>query len=166
MIRYSYLWLSEHREGREEGVKDRPCAVVLALVDADGETRVTVLPITHSSPTDLSTAIELPPETKRRLGLDADRSWIVVSEGNEFVWPGPDLPPSPGCRPLYRCLWFSTAALVCHRSRPFPCSLAGTQSSARDANRITFVELIQRPSVDELARTVALSKGTVAAFRQ
>jgi hypothetical protein len=42
VIRYSYLWLSEHREGREEGVKDRPCAVVLALVDADGETRVTV----------------------------------------------------------------------------------------------------------------------------
>jgi hypothetical protein len=96
VIRYSYLWLSEHREGREEGVKDRPCAVVLALVEADGDTRVTVLPITHSPPTDLSSAIELPPETKRRLGLDADRSWIVVNEGNEFVWPGPDLRPRPG----------------------------------------------------------------------
>jgi hypothetical protein len=69
---------------------------MFALVDADGDTRVTVLPIIHSPPTDLSTAIELPPETKRRLGLDADRSWIVISEGNEFLWPGPDLRPRPG----------------------------------------------------------------------
>jgi hypothetical protein len=28
---------------------------------------------------------------KRHLGLDDDRSWIVVSEGNEFLWPGYDL---------------------------------------------------------------------------
>jgi len=90
------LWLSEHREGREEGVKDRPCAVVLTLIDAEGETRVTVLPITHTPPADASTAIEVPPDTKKRLGLDADRSWIVVSEGNEFLWPGPDLRPLPG----------------------------------------------------------------------
>jgi len=96
VIRYSYLWLSEYREGREEGVKDRPCAVVLALVDAEGGTRVTVLPITHSPPANASIAIEVPPDTKKRLGLDADRSWIVVSEGNEFLWPGPDLRPLPG----------------------------------------------------------------------
>jgi hypothetical protein len=24
VIRYSYLWHDEHRQGREEGVKDRP----------------------------------------------------------------------------------------------------------------------------------------------
>ena len=29
VVRYSYLWLDEHRRGREEGVKDRPCAIVL-----------------------------------------------------------------------------------------------------------------------------------------
>jgi hypothetical protein len=23
--------------------------------------------------------------------LDTDRSWVVISEWNEFVWPGPDL---------------------------------------------------------------------------
>jgi hypothetical protein len=28
---------------------------------------------------------------KRHLGLDDDPSWIVVSEGNEFLWPGYDL---------------------------------------------------------------------------
>ena len=26
-----------------------------------------------------------------RLGLDGDRSWVVVSEANAFLWPGPDL---------------------------------------------------------------------------
>jgi len=96
VIRYSYLWLAEHRKGREEGVKDRPCAVVLALVDTEGTTRVTVLPISHSPPSDQSAAIEIPPDTKRRLGLDAERSWIVISEGNEFLWPGPDLRPIAG----------------------------------------------------------------------
>jgi hypothetical protein len=96
VIRYSYLGLREYREGREEGVKDRPCAIVLALTEDDGGTRVTVLPITHALPTDPSKAIELPFATKERLGLDAERAWIVLSEGNEFLWPGPDLRPIPG----------------------------------------------------------------------
>jgi hypothetical protein len=96
VIRYSYLWLREYREGREEGVKDRPCAVVLVVVDADGDMRVTVLPITHGIPEDPSVAVEIPTETKKRLGLDVERSWIIVSEGNEFTWPGPDLRPLPG----------------------------------------------------------------------
>lgn len=35
--------------------------------------------------------------TKRRLGLDDQRSWIVLTDANRFVWPGPDLRPrSPG----------------------------------------------------------------------
>ena len=41
-------------------------------------------------------AIEIPSETKMRLRLDSDRSWIVITEANEFVWPGPDLRPIPG----------------------------------------------------------------------
>jgi hypothetical protein len=36
-------------------------------------------------------AVELPRAVKRHLGLDDDRSWIVVAEGNEFLWPGYDL---------------------------------------------------------------------------
>lgn len=35
--------------------------------------------------------IEIPAVVKKRLGLDIERSWIVLSETNEFVWPGPDL---------------------------------------------------------------------------
>lgn len=33
----------------------------------------------------------MPAATKRRLGLDPARSWVIVSEVNRFVWPGPDL---------------------------------------------------------------------------
>jgi hypothetical protein len=32
---------------------------------------------------------------KQHLGLDDDRSWIVVAEGNEFLWPGYDLRQRP-----------------------------------------------------------------------
>jgi hypothetical protein len=91
VIRYSYLWQREQAAGREEGVKDRPCAIVVAVDNPDGEKTVYVLPVTHSPPTDPQDAVELPQATKARLGLDSERSWIVVSEGNSFVWPGPDL---------------------------------------------------------------------------
>ncbi len=54
VIRYSYLWAREHDEGREEGVKDRPCAIVLATTDQEGETQVVVVPVTHSPHEDLA----------------------------------------------------------------------------------------------------------------
>jgi len=91
VIRYSYLWLREHREGREEGVKDRPCAIVLAARDHDDCTQVLVVPVTHNPPADLAKALELPAAIKQHLGLDAERSWVVLSESNLFEWPGPDL---------------------------------------------------------------------------
>ena len=93
VIRYSYLWRSEHRKGQEEGVKDRPCAIVLLTEAEGGDRLVTVLPITHSPPSDMRLAVEIPPATKARLDLDADRSWVVLAEANRFVWPGPDLRP-------------------------------------------------------------------------
>jgi hypothetical protein len=94
VIRYSYLWRGEHLQGREEGVKDRPCAVLLAITDEAGDQKVIVLPITHTAPTAAAHAVEIPAATKRRLGLDDDRSWIVVTEANRFTWPGPDLRPA------------------------------------------------------------------------
>jgi hypothetical protein len=94
VIRYSYLWLEEHRKGREEGVKDRPCAVILVTQDVEGEQLVTVLPVTHSPPSNSALAMEIPAETKRRLGLDDARSWVVLTEANQFIWPGPDLRPA------------------------------------------------------------------------
>ena len=92
IIRYSYLWYREHLEGRDEGQKDRPCAIVAGLrVDENGDTRVLVLPITHTPPDHPALAVELPAKVKSRLHLDDSRSWVVLSEWNEFVWPGPDL---------------------------------------------------------------------------
>jgi hypothetical protein len=92
VLRYSYLWYREHLEGRQEGQKDRPCAIVAALrTDAAGDTRILVLPITHTPPDHPSLAFEIPAKVKMRLGLDDARSWVVLSEWNEFVWPGHDL---------------------------------------------------------------------------
>jgi hypothetical protein len=92
VICYTYLWHREHQAGREEGRKDRPSVIVLAVErETDGVTVVTVLPITHVAPVDPAGAVEIPAAIKRHLGLDDDRSWIVVAEGNEFLWPGYDL---------------------------------------------------------------------------
>ena len=96
VIRYSYLCRSEHLRGRDEGVKDRPCAVILVTRLENEDRVVTVLPITHTPPLELSFAVEIPYSTKQRLGLDAERSWVMLSEANRFVWPGPDLRPLRG----------------------------------------------------------------------
>ncbi len=50
-----------------------------------------MLPITHAAPRNPDEAVELPLSVKQRLGLDDARSWVIVSEINRFVWPGPDL---------------------------------------------------------------------------
>lgn len=93
VVTYRYLWRREHKTGWEEGSKDRPCAIVLSVRTRAGETLVTVAPITHSAPDNPDDAIELPSATKVRLGLDSERSWIVLTEVNRFIWPGPDLRP-------------------------------------------------------------------------
>lgn len=96
VIRYSYLWREQADRGQEEGDKDRPCAVLLATRKEDGDIVVTALPITHTPPKRPEFAVEIPRLTKQRLGLDDERSWIIVSEANRFVWPGPDLRPRVG----------------------------------------------------------------------
>jgi hypothetical protein len=55
-----------------------------------GTTVVTVLPITHVAPRNPEEGVAIPAAVKRHLGLD-DAPWVMVSEGNEFVWPGYDL---------------------------------------------------------------------------
>jgi hypothetical protein len=96
VISYSYLWRHESDAGQVEGVKSRPCAIVLA-VRREGESGpiVTVAPITHSPPGDPTAAIEIPAKVKRHLGLDGERSWIILDDFNEFIWPGFDLRPVP-----------------------------------------------------------------------
>lgn len=94
VIRYSYLWESEARQGREEGAKDRPCAIILVLLREGEHPIVRVLPVTHTPPADPADALEIPLPTKQRLSLDSERSWVVLSEANDFIWPGPDLRPA------------------------------------------------------------------------
>lgn len=96
VISYAYLWHHEARRGLEEGVKDRPCVIVVTSVrEQDEATWVRVLPVTHRRPDDASLALEIPPGVKRHLRLDHERSWIVLDEVNEFAWPGFDLRPTP-----------------------------------------------------------------------
>ncbi len=73
--------------------------VVLAVEQKDGVRVVTVAPITHTPPREPGEGVELPAETKRRLGLDDQQSWIITNELNRFPWPGPDLRPISRGRP-------------------------------------------------------------------
>jgi PemK-like, MazF-like toxin of type II toxin-antitoxin system len=92
VINYAYLWHDEYLEGREEGKKNRPAVILLCVKnEEDGTTLVTVLAITHAPPKNQNDAIEIPSPIKKHLKLDDQRSWIVISEGNEFIWPGYDL---------------------------------------------------------------------------
>ncbi|HYD99610.1 MAG TPA: hypothetical protein VEH84_09515 [Alphaproteobacteria bacterium] len=93
VIGYAYLWYREHREGAEEGRKDRPCAIVVATRTEAGTIQVMVAPITHAAPADPDDAVEIPQKVKRHLGLDDAPSWIVTTELNRFEWPCPDLRP-------------------------------------------------------------------------
>jgi hypothetical protein len=104
VISCAYLWHYEHRAGREEGVKHRPCVVILAIETlAEGTTRVRVVPVTHSPPDEPGAALELPAAVKRHLGLDVGRSWVILDKVNEFAWPGFDLRPIPPSRDRFAC---------------------------------------------------------------
>jgi hypothetical protein len=49
------------------------------------------------------------PAAKRRLGLDAGRSWIITNELNQFVWPGYDLRPISRAHPdTFHCGFLPT----------------------------------------------------------
>ena len=93
VISYSYLWRRDCLEGREEGVKDRPCAIVLSKRLQGNDTVVTVAAISHTKPENPDMAVEIPIKVKEHLNLDSERSWVVCTEVNRFTWPGPDMRP-------------------------------------------------------------------------
>ena len=96
VIRYSFLWSNEAAAGAVEGIKDRPCAIVVAVRrEQDGACQTVVAPITHSPPADAGTSLEIPAAIARSLGLDEGRHWLRLDELNRFVWPGYDLRPRP-----------------------------------------------------------------------
>lgn len=99
VFHYSYLWHNQQKQGLEEGTKERPCAVVLAIETAEGKMRVLAAPITHSEPDKNRQAIALPPAIAKRLGLDERPQWIITDDVNLFTWPGPDIRPAPRSDP-------------------------------------------------------------------
>ena len=103
VIRYDFLWSHEREKGFDNGVKDRPCVVVTAIVrKADGATEVLLAPITHSPPEDGTAAIEVPAKVGKRLGLDEERSYIVADETNSVAWDDAGIVPAePGQRWAY-----------------------------------------------------------------
>lgn len=98
VIHYEYLWRHEHEAGLEQGRKARPCAVVVATSSEEGILETVVAPITHVAPEPPSVGIEIPQKLKRHLGLDDDRSWVIVTDLNVFAWPGVDIQARPGKR--------------------------------------------------------------------
>jgi hypothetical protein len=110
VIRYRYLWADDAAQGREDGDKERPAAIVMTI-DAAGSdaTRVYVLPITHAPPAKNTEAMEIPASVCRSASLDAARSWVILSEFNEFAWPGFDLAVVPGRTPRTVAYGFLTA---------------------------------------------------------
>ena len=100
VIHYRYLWANDAAKGAEDGDKERPAVIVMAVAaPGTNAARVYVLPITHAAPAHGTQAIEIPPPVCRSAGLDAARSWVVISEFNDFVWPGFDLGIVPGRTP-------------------------------------------------------------------
>jgi hypothetical protein len=76
--------------------------VVVARIEEAAGPLILVAPVTHKAPDKSMDAIEIPTNVKKQLGLDKDRSWIVVTELNRFIWPGPDIRPVPETgAPLY-----------------------------------------------------------------
>lgn len=96
VIRFAYLWWNEARSGRDESSKDRPCVVVHLRENEHGETEAFACPITRTPPMHPEKAMEIAVKTKARLGLDPERSWIITTEVNRFIWPGPDIRAVPG----------------------------------------------------------------------
>lgn len=79
--------------------------MVVATLARGDRTLLLVAPVTHAPPDSGTDAIEIPRNVKKQLGLDPQRSWIVLTELNRFLWPGPDVRLAPGNEdPFYDAL--------------------------------------------------------------
>ncbi|HEY4941591.1 MAG TPA: hypothetical protein VII56_09185 [Rhizomicrobium sp.] len=100
VFRYDYLWNRDAREGRPSG-KDRPACIAMTTgIEIDPHV-VAILPITHSKPTGKTVGFEIPPLVRRRLGLDDEPCWVIVSEHNIDEWPPPGIAPLPGTKKVF-----------------------------------------------------------------
>lgn len=91
VVRYEYLWHRRAASGADTADKERPACVAFTFDDSEHGRSVMLLPISRSEPTGDDVGIEIPQAVKGHLGLDRDRSWVIVSECNIDSWPSPDL---------------------------------------------------------------------------
>lgn len=85
VLPYRFLFSDQADAGREEGIKERPCVVVLAVGEGE-RPQVVVAPVTTRPPVDPD-AVPLSAEA-----FGGDRpSWILPWELNVFRWTGPDV---------------------------------------------------------------------------
>ena len=96
VLSYGYLWKWQDDMGGDTGEKNRPCVIVLAVENDDGDTVVMVVPVTSQQPRPDRASVEIPAKVQAHLGLDGKRCWVVIDEVNKFIWPGPDLAQIPG----------------------------------------------------------------------
>ncbi len=69
--------------------------MVLAVQEQPAPARIILLPISTKRPP-TADGFEIPAATVERIGLRAVPCWVLIGEGNDFRWPGPDLRPVPG----------------------------------------------------------------------
>jgi hypothetical protein len=93
LVAYEFLWRSQSQY-RDDGFKVYPAAVVFARGTGDGAITTYALGMSHSQPSALQRAVEVPRKLKRHLGLDELPSWIYTDQLNVFVWAGADLRPA------------------------------------------------------------------------
>jgi hypothetical protein len=87
IVRFDYLWRREAHSGLKDGLKIRPCAVIVARRRLDtGDFEVLLAPITHSPPSQPSEGYALPEQARPITGLDHQKSWLITSELNEVRW--------------------------------------------------------------------------------
>jgi len=95
VVRYDYIWSREALAGRQQG-KDRPACLVAASDSLVRPRYVVLLPVTPTPPVGDTIGIEIPMKVKQAIGLDAEPSWVIVSEHNIDEWPNGGLSPVPG----------------------------------------------------------------------
>ncbi len=98
-MQYSYAFRDKSRNIGDAG-KNRPCLIAAVFPDPDDppKTGILYLPITHVLPGADDVGVELTQDAKYAAGLDGERQWILVSQGNQDTWPEDitHLPGRPG----------------------------------------------------------------------
>lgn len=92
VFRYDYLWARQSAARAQSG-KERPACLVATPLEGDF---VLILPITRSKPGPNTAAVEIPDAVRHALGLDHERSWVIVSEFNVDTWPNAGIAPVKG----------------------------------------------------------------------